>query len=218
MNGEQHWANSNDPSIPAALAPAVAGIFSLHNFLKKPATHFNPQVVAAKIVPGKKPQVTFPDNGTNVHALSPDDYRVIYNMNSLAVSGQSSIAVIGRSNLYNGGGDVSNFQSIFGGGLFSITLNGADPGDLGGGEEAEATLDSSWSMALAPGANVQLVVSASTDTTDGIDLSEVYIIENNLAAIMTESFSACELFATDAQLAGATALAEQAAAQGITYI
>ena len=217
VNGEQHWANSNDPSIPAALAPAVAGIFSLHNFLKKPATHFNPQVVAAKIVPGKKPQVTFPDNGTNVHALSPDDYRVIYNMNSLAVSGQSSIAVIGRSNLYNGGGDVSNFQSIFGGGLFSITLNGADPGDLGGGEEAEATLDSSWSMALAPGANVQLVVSASTDTTDGIDLSEVYIIENNLAAIMTESFSACELFATDAQLAGATALAEQAAAQGITY-
>jgi Pro-kumamolisin, activation domain/Bacterial Ig-like domain (group 3) len=217
VNGVQHWANSNDPSIPAALTPAVAGVLSLHNFIKKPASHFNPQAVPARIVPGKKPQVTFPQNGTNVHALAPDDYRVIYNMNSLTVSGQSSIAVIGRSNLYNGGADVSNFQSIFGGGLFSITLNGPDPGDLGGGEEAEATLDSSWSTALAPGANVQLVVSASTDTTDGIDLSEVYIIENNLAAIMTESFSACEFFATDGQLAGATALAEQAAAQGITY-
>ncbi len=217
VNGEQHWANSGDPSIPAALTPAVAGVLSLHNFVKKPASHFTPQAVAAKIVPGKKPQVTFPQNGTNVHALAPDDYRVIYNMNTLPVSGQSTIAVIGRTNLYNGGADISDFQNIFGGGFFSITINGADPGDLGGGEEAEATLDSSWSMALAPGANVQLVVSASTDTTDGIDLSEVYIIENNLAAIMTESFSACELFATDAQLAGATALAEQAAAQGITY-
>ena len=217
VNGKQHWANSGDPSIPAALAPAVAGIFSLHNFEKKPASHFTPQAIPARVAPGKKPQVTFPQNGTNVHALAPDDYRVIYNMNALTVTGQSTIAVIGRSNLFNEGADVANFQSIFGGGLFSITLNGPDPGDLGGGEEAEATLDSTWSMALAPGANVQLVVSASTDTTDGIDLSEVYIIENNLAAIMTESFSACELFATDAQLAGATALAEQAAAQGITY-
>src|ERR1017187_7567000 len=88
---------------------------------------------------------------------------------------------------------------------------------LGGGEEAEATLDSTWSGAIAPFASVNLVVSATTNTTDGIDLSETYIVENNLTDVMTESFSACELYATDAQLAGASALAEQAAAQGITY-
>ena len=35
VNGEQHWANDRDPSIPAALAPAVAGIDSLHNFPRK---------------------------------------------------------------------------------------------------------------------------------------------------------------------------------------
>src|ERR1700739_1083703 len=34
---------------------------------------------------------------------------------------------------------------------------------------------------------------------------------------MTESCGACEYFATDARLAGINALAEQAAAQGITY-
>jgi Bacterial Ig-like domain (group 3) len=34
---------------------------------------------------------------------------------------------------------------------------------------------------------------------------------------MTESFSLCELYATDGQLAGQSAMAEQAAAQGITY-
>ena len=44
------------------------------------------------------------------------------------------------------------------------------------------------------------------------------MIENNLADIMTESFGTCERYATDSQVAGVTALAEQAAAQGITYL
>jgi subtilase family serine protease len=35
-NGEEHWANAADPQIPTALAPAVAGIDSLHDFQKKP--------------------------------------------------------------------------------------------------------------------------------------------------------------------------------------
>jgi len=71
--------------------------------------------------------------------------------------------------------------------------------------------------AIAPVATVELVVSATTNTTDGIDLSEAYIVEQNFADVMTESFSSCELYATDTQLAGASALAEQAAAQGISY-
>jgi len=39
VNGEQHWANSSDPSIPTALTPAVAGVLTLHNFVKKPQLH-----------------------------------------------------------------------------------------------------------------------------------------------------------------------------------
>ena len=232
VNGEQHWANANDPSIPAALAPAVKGVLTLHNFIKKPALRFSAEPIGAKLVhvPGKvRPQVTFPPQSGQpaINALAPPDYAVIYNIGPVYNAGNigngSSIAVIGRSNLFNGGQDVFNFYSNIGTGNgfnspgFNIVVNGADPGDLGGGEEAEATLDSTWSGALAPGANVSLVVSATTDTTDGVDLSEAYIVENNLAGIMTESFSACELFATDTQLAGASALAEQAAAQGITY-
>jgi subtilase family serine protease len=218
VNGEQHWANASDPSIPTALAPAVAGVLTLHNFIKKPAIHFNQQPISAKLVEGKKPQVTFTQNGQLIHAMAPQDFEVIYNMNSLTTISNSTIAVVGRSNLYNGGADVSNFLGIFGGGSFQMTLNGPDPGDLGGGEEAEATLDSSWATALSPNSTVNLVVSATTDSTDGIDLSEVFIVENDVAPIMTESFSACELYAGDTQLAFAGAMAEQAAAQGITYI
>jgi subtilase family serine protease len=230
VNDEQHWANASDPMIPTALTPAVAGVLTLHNFIKKPTIHLDGQPVPAKLVPGKKPQVTFTQNGQVVHALAPSDFSVIYNINPVyqnLIAGLSvGIGVVGRSNLYNGGTDVEDFTGTigFGGGgvggaPFDIILNGPDPGDLGGGEEAEATLDSTWATTVASGVgSVVLVVSATTNTTDGIDLSEAYIVENNLTDIMTESFSACELYATDAQLAGSRALAEQAAAQGISYI
>ncbi|HVR26134.1 MAG TPA: protease pro-enzyme activation domain-containing protein [Candidatus Polarisedimenticolia bacterium] len=227
VKGEQHWANDRDPQIPVALTPAVAGVLTLHDFLKKPTIHVGKEPAAAKIVPGKKPLVTFPaQNGQPItDALAPQDYAVIYNMNPVYSSGttgsQIVIGVIGRSNLFNEGEDINDFRndafSIPSGGSFTTVLNGPDPGDLGGGEEAEATLDSTWSGAIAYGATVKLVVSATTNSTDGVDLSEVYIVENNFADVMTESFSSCELLATDAQLAFSNGLAEQAAAQGITY-
>ena len=40
-NGETHFANVNDPQIPAALAPAITGIVSIHDF--KPHTMFKPR-------------------------------------------------------------------------------------------------------------------------------------------------------------------------------
>ena len=87
-----------------------------------------------------------------------------------------------------------DFRNIFGGfgGVLNIICNGPDPGDLGGGEEAEATLDASWAAVMAPNALVDFVVSAGTNATDGIFLSESYIIDNNLAPVMTESFGGCE--------------------------
>jgi subtilase family serine protease len=223
VKGEEHWANASDPSIPTALTPAVAGVLTLHNFIKKPAIHFTGEKITAKLVPGKKPLVTFPaQNGQPArNALGPQDYATIYS--SPAFSGGITgsgflIGVVGRSNLFSAGQDVYNFASAFNccGGL-NIILNGADPGDLGGGDEAEATLDTTWSGAVAPQALAALIVSATTNTTDGIDLSETYIVENNYSDIMTESFSSCELYAANAQLAFSYGMAEQAAAQGISY-
>src|SRR5947207_4961887 len=39
VNGQLHWANANDPQVPAALTPAVAGVLSLHNFPRHSMTH-----------------------------------------------------------------------------------------------------------------------------------------------------------------------------------
>ena len=225
VNGEEHWANANDPQIPAALTPVVAGVFTLHNFIKKPMIHIAKQKIPARIVSpgeGKHPTVTFPDNPP-VYALGPWDFAKIYNLDPLynatpPINGtNTSISVVGRSDLYDGDSDVTSFDDIFQTPFNPVEIihDGPDPGDLGGDEEAEATLDLTWSSAVAPGIQGVMVVSATTNTTDGADLSELYIVDNNLTDVMTESFGLCEALATNAL--GAEALAEQAAAEGITY-
>ena len=232
VNGEEHWANSSDPEIPTALAPVVAGVHTLYNFIKRPMIHIARQRIPAQLVsqgPKKPPLVTFPGTPPQ-YALGPADYWKIYNVKPLlsavpAINGSGrTIAVVGRSNLFSNGQDVMNFQTVFKGTVatpgsdYAIILDGPDPGDLGGAEEAEATLDVTWSATLAPGAMVDLVVSAITNTTDGADLSELYIIDNDLADVMTESFGSCEAAYTSTQAQGYATLAEQAAAQGMTYL
>ena len=209
VKGTNHWANASDQQIPLALADAVAGVSTLHDFHAAPqSTILNANV---------SPDFT---TGSGNHYLSPLDYQTIYNVNSLypAITGAgTTIAVVGRTNIKIQ--DIISFRSLFGlpANTPNIIVNGTDPGDLGDGEEAEAVLDTSWAGALATGATVDLVVSKSTNTTDGVDLSEAYIINNNLANVMTESFGSCEASFTAAQEALISSNAQQAATQGITY-
>jgi len=219
VNGEPHWANANDPEIPAALAAVVAGVHSLHNFYAKPQLVLSNERFTVTRQPGAAPHAT---TASGLHALAPDDYSVIYNIGPTYQAGIDgtgiTIAVVGRSNF--NWGDVVDFRSRLGLSITSpqIILDGDDPGNLGGAEEAEAVLDATWSGAVARNATIKFVASAATDTTDGIILSELYIIENNVGDVMTESFGGCEAGTSSASAAGFEALAEEAAAQGITYV
>jgi pseudomonalisin len=218
VKGEAHWANANNPEIPVALAPVVAGVHSLHNFYLKPLNVLSGERFTIS-QQGSQPQVTYP-NG--VHALNPADYAAIYNINPAYRAGiygdGTSIAVVGRSNFLQQ--DVIDFEGLFGitSNVPNVIHDGDDPGNLGGSEEAEALLDATWSSAIAPDSRVWFVLSASTNTTDGVTLSELYIIDNNVGDVMTESFSGCEAAFSSTEAAGVEALAEQAAAEGITYI
>ena len=222
VNGESHWANANDPQIPAALAPVISGFASLHNFPKKPASVRSGRTAAFTRTPSGKPQINFKDGS---HGVAPADFNTIYNVTPSGMTGSGvTIGVIARSNINLA--DVQQFRSTFGlpANDPNVILNGPDPGDLGGGEEAEATLDATWPGAVAPGATVDLVVSEPTNAAQGEDLSEFYIIDNNLADVMTESFSVCEasfgssLFGSTGAAQFYSSMAEQAAAQGITYL
>lgn len=218
VNGEEHWANASDPQIPAALATVISGIATLHNFAKKTQLAGAPQRFEAQVREGAQPQLT---NGS-FHALAPADFATIYNLNPLyqanLLGGGKTIAVVGRTNINLR--DLDQFAAAFGSfyRLPQIILTGVDPGNLGGDEEGEAVLDTTWAGAVAKSATIDLVVSKSTNTTDGVDLSEMYIVNRNFADIMTESFGSCEANFTQAQASFYSSLAEQGAAQGITSV
>jgi len=218
VNGEEHWANATDPRIPVAFAPVMEGFVSLNDFRPKPQSVIGKQRKAAYTPGPLRPQLTLSD-GT--HVLTPGDYGVIYNIPQYqqGIDGSgTTIAIVARSNI-----DVQNivdFRNLFGLPPTppQIVVNGPDPGDLGGDDEGEATLDATWAGATAPNSTVDLVVSESTNTTDGIFLSEIYILEQGSANVMSESFSTCEANATQAGALVIQSLAEQAAIEGITYL
>ena len=215
IGGVAHWANASDPQIPAALTPVVAGVATLHTFRKAPQIA-KMQAEVAKVT-GSGPQ--FSAGGTE-YALAPGDFSTIYNINPVYQSGitgvGTTIAVVSRSNITLQ--DIVDFRNAFGlaANAPQVIVNGVDPGKVSGDDD-EAVLDTSWSGAVAPAAAVKLVVSGSTNASDGVDLSEEYIVDNNLADVMTESYGDCEANYTQAEAQFYSSLASQAAAEGITY-
>jgi len=226
VNGEQHWANASDPQIPIALAPVVAGPVSLHNFFPKPQSQF--AGVFSKSKTSAKatlvnPSFTFPAgcaSDGNCYGVGPYDFAAIYNLIPLWNAGidgtNQTIAIVGQTNINIQ--DVRDFRTLFGLPAKdpNIILNGPDPGI--NGDEGEADIDVQWSGAVAKNATIDFVVSESTETTAGIDLSAEYIIDNNLAPVMSESYGACELAFGTAGNQFYSGLWEQAAAQGITVM
>ena len=206
VNGADHWANASDPQIPQALSPVIVGVNSVHNFLKTPAHRVGGVFSKSRLtgeVKSLQPGFTFPNPNfcgpTNCYFLGPYDFAKIYNVSPLwnaspAIDGTGqSIANIGRSDIVLQ--DVRDFRNLFGlpANDPNFIVDGTDPG-LVPGDETEATLDVEWSGAVAKGATINLIISASTETTDGVDLSALYAVDNNSAPVINESFLQCELF------------------------
>jgi subtilase family serine protease len=219
--GKEYWANASDPQIPAALAPVVKGIVSLNNFPRKPLSHhfglFSRDPHTGKV----SPQFTVVNGTTDYYAIGPADFATIYNTAALLQLGFNGagqvIAIVGRSNVQLQ--DIANFRAMFalGGGNTSVVIDGPDPG-LVNGDETESVLDLEWANAVAPGASVVLVSAESTETTSGLDLAALHIIENNMAGVMSESYGGCEASFGNAGNQFLQAMWQQAAAQGITVI
>src|SRR5262249_33903174 len=69
-------------------------------------------------------------------------------------------------------------------------------------------------------ATVKLVVSADSESigAGGVDLSAIFVIDNNVAPILSESFGLCESSITTAGESFYDDLWQQASAEGITVI
>ena len=206
-DGVTHLANATEIAIPPELEGIIGGIASLNDFHAVPQHHTQ-----------MNPLTNLSRGG---HGLSPGDFSTIYNLAPLWSAGYDgtgqTIAIVGRTNFLMS--DVTGFRSMFGLPVNTpqVVLNGSNPGLVSQGEEVEALLDVQWAGAVAKGATIKFVLSANTNTTGGDMLSSLYIVNNNVAPVLSSSFGLCE-----AQLGSANAffnnLWQQAAVQGISVI
>jgi subtilase family serine protease len=227
VNGESHVANMTDPQIPAALAPAVRGVVSMHDFTAHP-------MKSAKRRPmqNARPQDTFTSQGYQTWAVTPADLATIYNLAPLFSAGYTgvgqTIAVVEDARLYDNS-DWDTFRSTFGlsqysGGSLSVVQpasaaggsNCGTPG-LGGGDDGEATLDAEWATAAAPSATILVAACANTRATDGTVVALQNLVNGaNPPSIISVSYGVCEAENGETSNALFNSTFQQAAAEGIS--
>jgi subtilase family serine protease len=214
--GKRHLANIYDPAIPAALAPVVAGVTSLHDFRPSNKRHARP---------------AFTTTGCNgsCYAMAPGDLAKIYNITPVfqsGISGQGqTIAVLEDSDLF-AVSDFTNFRQVFGltsaypGGNLVTVHPGpscSDPGVNSNGDDVETTLDVEWASAAAPSATIMLAACDNTRTTDGVFLAGQNLVNAaNPPPIISISFGDCEADNGAAFTASFNSLYQQAVAEGIS--
>ena len=223
VNGQRHIANMSDPEIPAALAPAVAGVVSMHDF-------------APHAMQKRRANYTLSSGGSTNQAVAPADLATIYNLNPLFAAGTTgkgqTIAVIEDGDLYSAA-DWTTFRTTFGlsryssGSLTTVhpalgsgTNNCVAPGIPRGasaGDDGEAILDAEWASAAAPDAAILVAACASTSATFGGFIAMQNLVNSaQPPAIISISYGQCEADNGAAANAAFQALYQQAVAEGVS--
>jgi uncharacterized repeat protein (TIGR01451 family) len=225
VKGEKHIGNMSDPRIPAALAPVVAGVISLHDFRPHAMYHLK-----------AKREFTFPDLlGNATYDVVPADLAQIYNLNPLfstGIAGQGqTIALIEDTDVFSAT-DWTTFRQTFGlAGYTSASFtqvhpaappaqpanNCATPGVVVP-NDAEAILDAEWASASAPGASILMAACADTDTTFGGLIAIQNLINASVPppSIMSISYGECETVNGAAANAAYNSAYQQATAMGVS--
>ncbi|MGC9969493.1 MAG: protease pro-enzyme activation domain-containing protein [Bryobacteraceae bacterium] len=218
VNGAQHIANMSDPKIPAALAPAVVGIVSLHDFMPRPM--YKPRA-----------EYTFASGSYTYYAVTPGDLATIYNLNPLFSEGHSgqgqTIVVIEDTNVYTTA-DWTTFRNTFG--LSSYTsgsftqVHPAPPSGHNNckdpnvnADDGEAILDAEYASAAAPSAAIELASCRNTVTTfGGLIALQNLINGSSPPAIVSISYGECEAFNGAAANAAYSSAYQQAVTESVS--
>jgi uncharacterized protein (TIGR03437 family) len=206
-NGEAHFSNVTEPSLPAALDVVVRGIHGLNDFRMQPR-HIrkpSPESMSANYTSGK-----------GSHYLAPDDIAAVYNIKPLYDAGINGtgqkIVVVGQTQIDVA--DIQQFRTYFNLPASDpqvILVPGTrDPG-ISTDDLAEADLDIQWAGAVAR--NAAIVYVYSNDVTDAVQ----YAIDQNLAPVLTMSYGFCEAQASTSDAQTLRSWAKQANAQGMTW-
>jgi subtilase family serine protease len=217
VNGTPHTANMTNPEIPSALAPAVAGIVSLHNFWPQPMNT-------------PKGNYTVTGNGFTDYLVGPGDLAVIYNINPLFKEGVvgkgQTVVVVEDSDIYSAA-DFTDFRSTFGLNRFSTgnlvtvnppssgTNNCLDPG--ANGDDNEAEIDMEYASASAPGATIEVASCADTATFGGIiAMDNILNASATPPSIMSMSYGECEAYNGASANASFNSAFQQAVTEGVS--
>jgi subtilase family serine protease len=219
VNGVRHIANMSDPDIPEALAPAVTGIVSLHDFFPRPRRRHHADYTVAM-------------QGSTYQLMTPGDLAVIYNLKPLFAAGitgkNETVAVLEDSDLYSSS-DWNTFRSTFGltkyssGSLTAIHPAPASGGNncqvpgVANGDDGEAALDAEWASAAAPNAAIEVAACASTETTFGGLIALLNLVNSKThPSIVSISYGECEAENGTASNAAFNSVYQQAVAEGIS--
>jgi subtilase family serine protease len=225
VGGESHIANIRDPQIPAALAPAVEGIVSLHDF----RAH-NKVVRRPAHTDARQPNVSGSCFGQRCYVVGPGDLATIYGLTALFKAGYRGtgqvLATVEDTNLY-ANSDWTTFRRVFG--LTSYTagkLQVVHPAPKGGsacanpgvnGNDGEAALDVEWASAAAPAATIMLASCRDTRTTDGVYMATQNLINSaSPPPVISISYGLCEVDNGAAENAAFNRMYQQAASEGIS--
>ncbi len=223
-NGEKHIANMRDPEIPAALASAIQGIASLHDFYPKSHAIQRGTVSYDSATQKFHPHFNVKFEGETFHAVSPYDFNTIYNVLPLWERGLTgkgvTIALVEDSNLARAS-DWNTFRDVFGlkkfksGNFKQIYPNCANPGQ--NGDEIEAALDVEWASVAAPDANIELSACANSHGVSGLDLAILNLLDLEPPDIISDSYGLCETITGQTEIALENREAQIATALGTTF-
>jgi len=219
VDGVRHIANMSDPKIPAALAPVISGIVSLHDF--KPHSMRKPRAA-----------YTYGSGSSREYALVPADLQTIYNLTPLYTAGITgkgeTIVTVEDTNLFKTT-DYTKFRSEFGlstytsGSLTTVhpepasgNANCTNPGVPSGGDDGEAAVDVEYASAAAPNATVELASCKDTTTFGGLIAIENIINAATHPTIISMSYGECEVENGAGANAAFYSAFQQAAAEGVS--
>ncbi len=212
VNGEAHFAPSTDLSVPAALAPMVAGVLHVSDFRPKPAVHVRKQAVAPD----------FTSSQTQAHYLTPKDVATMYNVGAEYNAGYTgvgqSIAVVGQS--YVQTSDVTAFQSAAGLATNApnlVLVPNTGVAGVSSGDEGESDIDLEYAGGMAPGATVYLVYVGNNGNY-GVDDALAYAVTEDIAPVISISYGGCEPLTSATVLNADNTIYAQAVAQGQTIL
>jgi subtilase family serine protease len=218
VNGAAHVANMRDPRLPAALAPAVAGIVSLHDFRPHPMVKL-------------RAQFTNTNSGGTTYPVVPGDLATIYNFSPVfnsGISGQGQTIVLVEDTDLFSTSDWSTFRSTFGLSGYSGSLSQVHPAPPSGPnncsdpgvnpDDAEAILDAEYASAAAPSAAIEMASCNNTTTTFGGLIAIQNLINTSATppAIVSVSYGQCESVNGLAANAAYNSAYQQAVVEGVS--